>query len=107
MMMNQLNSPVLCMRFVFLLLFLGMLSPVAIHAQQQNVSGNVKEPNGKPLSEVSVRVKGTTRGTSTNASGNFTLQANKGETLLFSYLGYLGKEVVLSNQQVLNVVLSP
>ncbi|SEM07671.1 TonB-linked outer membrane protein, SusC/RagA family [bacterium A37T11] len=101
------NTRLNAFRLIFHTLFLVCIwLPAGLYAQQ-NYSGTVKESDGKPLSEVSVRVKGTNRGTSTNASGQFNIQATKGETLLFSYLGYLGKEIVLTNEKNLTVVLSP
>ncbi|MGK2863803.1 MAG: TonB-dependent receptor [Chitinophagaceae bacterium] len=54
----------------------------------KNVTGKVTNDKGEPLVGVSVTVKGTTRGTTTNSAGNFTIEAEVGELLDFSMVGY-------------------
>src|SRR6185503_12223443 len=54
----------------------------------KTITGKVNNDKGEPLQGVSVVVKGTTRGTTTNATGNFTIDAEAGETLDFSMVGY-------------------
>ena len=54
----------------------------------KTITGKVTNDKGEPLQGVSVVVKGTTRGTTTNATGNFTIDAEAGETLDFSMVGY-------------------
>ena len=65
---------------------------------QQTVKGVVKEKaTGEYLPGVSVVVKGTTRGSETDFDGNFTIEKVKtGDILVFRYLGYADKEVVIS-----------
>ncbi|MCE7056778.1 TonB-dependent receptor [Algoriphagus sp. AGSA1] len=69
------------------------------------VRGQVLDPTGLALPGVTVRIKNTTRGTTTNLDGEFTLQVNEGETLVFSFIGFVEKEVVVQNQTVINIVL--
>ncbi|MBO9684873.1 MAG: carboxypeptidase-like regulatory domain-containing protein, partial [Flavisolibacter sp.] len=57
------------------------------------VKGRITSTDGVALSGVSVLVKGTNRGTTTNANGEFTINVNRGETLVISYVGYLNQEV--------------
>jgi TonB-linked outer membrane protein, SusC/RagA family len=73
--------------------------------QQAIVSGIVRDSMGSPLEGVSVLVRGTSRGAATNNEGQFQIPAENGEVLLFSAIGYLSKEVVLSGQGPLEVVL--
>lgn len=75
---------------------------------QQTVKGVVKEQSsGEPLPGVSVVVKGTTRGTETDFDGNFTIERVKtGDVLVFRYLGYADKEVVIASNFNLTVELS-
>ncbi|MDG1037446.1 MAG: SusC/RagA family TonB-linked outer membrane protein [Polaribacter sp.] len=75
---------------------------------QQTVKGVVKEqPSGEPLPGVSVLVKGTSNGVQTDFDGNFTLEKVKtGDILLFQYLGYANKEVIIGTNFNLNVLLS-
>ncbi len=69
------------------------------------VRGQVLDPTGLALPGVTVRIKNTTRGTTTNLDGEFTLQVNEGETLVFSFIGFVEKEVVVQNQAVINIIL--
>ena len=87
---------------LLLLLFVGFCAT----AQTINVKGIVKDAKtGDPLPGVSIIVKGTTVGTETDFDGLYSLaKVNKGATLVFNYLGYAAKEVVV-NQQTVNVGL--
>nr|WP_298997578.1 TonB-dependent receptor [uncultured Allomuricauda sp.] len=55
--------------------------------QEKTISGNVTDQNGLPLPGVSVVVVGTTSGTQTDFDGNYTVSANEGQVLRYSYLG--------------------
>ena len=68
------------------------------------VSGVVKDADGEPLIGVTVRVKGTQRGTVTDINGNYSIQASKNQTLVFSYVGYKATEVSAANAA--NVVMN-
>ena len=60
-----------------------------VFAQSRKITGTVTGANdGGPLPGVSVTIKGTTRGVSTNADGKFTITASTGETLQFTFIGY-------------------
>ncbi len=78
-------------------------------AQQREISGRVTTADdGSALPGVSVVVKGTTVGTSTDASGNYRLSvAPNASVLVFSFLGYETREVPLSGQTTVNVTLAP
>ncbi|MEO6682530.1 MAG: SusC/RagA family TonB-linked outer membrane protein, partial [Ginsengibacter sp.] len=69
------------------------------------ISGIVKDQAGHPLEGVSVLIKGTTRGTSTNASCHFSIDANQGEVLEFSIVGYQKRSITLGASTNLNVIL--
>ncbi|WP_373515365.1 SusC/RagA family TonB-linked outer membrane protein [Persicitalea sp.] len=71
------------------------------------IQGTVTGENGETLPGVSVLIKGTQRGTVTDATGSFQLDApSTSSVLVFSFVGYLTKEVTVGNQTTLNVVLS-
>jgi len=71
------------------------------------VSGRVTQTNGEGLPGVTVVVKGTTVGASTDVNGNFSLNAPEGSTLVFSYVGYVRQEVpVKGASTALNVTLA-
>lgn len=71
---------------------------------QQIITGNVVDSNGLPIPGVSVYIKDTNRGTSTDEKGNFTITANSGESIVFSYLGFITQEkTVTSDTRVLTI----
>lgn len=71
------------------------------------VSGTVTDgATGKPLPGVSVQVKGTSTGTATDEKGHYSLNAPDNAVLVFSYLGYVKKEMPVAGQSTLNAVLS-
>ena len=57
-------------------------------AQTGVVKGTVKDTKGNPLPGVTVQVKGTSKSTSTSADGNFSINADKGSVLKFSFIGF-------------------
>jgi TonB-linked SusC/RagA family outer membrane protein len=71
-----------------------------------NIAGKVTDSERLALSGVSVSVKGTTTGTSTDIDGQYTLKAPKGSVLLFSYIGYSPQEVKVENQSRIDIMLS-
>ena len=75
--------------------------------QDIQVTGKVSGENGEPLSAVSVTLKGSTRGTATDAGGNFTITVPADGTLLITYVGYLTLEVKVNNQSQVNIQLKP
>ena len=78
------------------------------NAQSSRFTGKVSSSeNNAPLADVSVSVKGTSTGTSTNQNGEFTVSAAPGATLIFSYVGYESKEVVATKNNNINVSLTP
>ena len=72
---------------------------------QNTVNGKVVDVAGEPLIGVNVIEKGTTNGTVTNVDGEFTINADRGSTLVFSYIGFTTSEVVVTGN-VLNVQLT-
>lgn len=60
---------------------------------------------GEPLIGVTVLVKGGSQGSVTDLEGKFTLVANVGDVLQFSYIGYVSQEVKLKDLKLLRVVL--
>ncbi len=70
-----------------------------------NIQGTVKDAQGQPLVGVSVIVKGTNKGTGTDANGHFSIDANAGNVLEFSIVGYSKKSVVVGSNNNLNVQL--
>ncbi|WP_255535206.1 SusC/RagA family TonB-linked outer membrane protein [Cellulophaga sp. E16_2] len=71
----------------------------------QNVAGTVKDENGEPLPGVTVLVLGSSNGTTSDFDGNFTIESIEGDILRFSYLGMKTKEVSVSSDKQMNIVL--
>jgi len=69
------------------------------------ITGSVKDAQGNPLAGVSVIVKGTKKGTSTNTNGSFSIDANVGDVLEFTIVGYQKKSVVVGQSNNLSVVM--
>ncbi|MBX3255116.1 MAG: TonB-dependent receptor [Chitinophagaceae bacterium] len=70
------------------------------------VTGSVKNEQGNPLANASVKLKGSNRGTTADANGNFRLQVpDAGSILIISFIGYETREVAVRDGGVLNVVL--
>ncbi len=72
---------------------------------QELFAGTIRDSLGNPLEGVSVLVRGTSRGTATDANGQFQVQASAGEVLVFRALGFLTQELTLGSQHTVNVVL--
>ncbi len=88
-------------------MFLMLCIPLYMSAQVMNITGKVTdEENGTPLPGVTVIARGTTLGTVTDFDGNYTISVSPGATIVFSYIGYTSKEVVVGDQTEINVVLS-
>jgi TonB-linked SusC/RagA family outer membrane protein len=85
---------------VFLVFFLFSFS-----FSFSQIKGKVSDENGEGLTGVSVAVKGTTKGTQTDANGNFTVDASLGNVLVFSFVGFEPKEISVLNNQDINVSL--
>ncbi len=89
-------------------MIVAMLLMVAIPAigfAQKAISGTVTDELGEPLIGVSVTVKGTSVGVSTDLDGKYTVQAREGQTINFSYVGMDPVAVKVGNQSVINVTM--
>jgi TonB-linked SusC/RagA family outer membrane protein len=94
----------LCMLFFGIALFYT----APLMAQTKVVSGviSTQGDNTTLLRDVTVRVKGTRLATSSNQDGRFSIQASKGQVLVFSSIGYETKEVTVGNNDEVNVSLT-
>lgn len=99
------KSKILSPNGKFLLLYLvGILMAAQSFAQSITVNGVVKDKTGESVIGANVLIKGTTNGTITDFDGNFTLQANKNDILVISFIGYQSQELPVSSQ--MNIILS-
>ena len=72
---------------------------------QSTVNGVVIDATGLPLPGVSVTVKGSATGTTTDLNGHFTLNAPRSATLVLSYIGMITQEVKVNSRSMINVTL--
>ncbi len=93
------------LRLLVVCLSLFMLGQSQLIAQQLQLSGQVKDNTGEVLPGVTVVKKGTTSGIITDLYGNFTIKANQGEILEFSFVGMEKKEVTVSSSSFLQVTM--
>ncbi len=92
-------------RIVFVA-FLALMAGTTTYAQTGTVQGTVSDPDGEPLIGVSVRIKDANAGVVTDIDGNYTIRANNGQTLVFSYVGFLTHEAKVTGP-TMNVTLDP
>lgn len=86
-----------------------LLVPAVAMAQQVTVRGKVTDAsNGEGIPGANVVVKGTTTGTITDVSGNYSLTApSANSTLVFTFIGYTTQELAVGNRTEVNVALQP
>jgi TonB-linked SusC/RagA family outer membrane protein len=74
----------------------------------RNISGKITDERAIPLPGVSIVVKGTKTGTSTNTNGEFQLSIPDGDvTLIFSYVGYMAEEVTVGTRSSIDFSMKP
>lgn len=78
------------LHYVMGLLF--MLSASIGFAQEKTITGNVQDSGGLPLPGVNILVKGTATGTQSDFDGNYSIKTSVGQTLIFSYIGFVTQE---------------
>lgn len=84
---------------------LSLLLFFSLHAISQTVIGKVTDANGKALANVSVMEKGTNNGTSTNATGQYSISSLPNAVLSFSSVGFISQEIKVSGRADVDVVL--
>jgi|WetSurMetagenome_2_1015567.scaffolds.fasta_scaffold00198_27 TonB-linked SusC/RagA family outer membrane protein len=72
----------------------GNLIVITPVSQQKVVTGVVLDETGSPLPSVIIKVRGTNKATASDIDGRFKIDANPGDTLMFTFVGYTPKEMV-------------
>ncbi|MDV7185991.1 TonB-dependent receptor [Lutibacter sp. TH_r2] len=88
-----------------LILAILLFVTVTFYAQSYQVSGLVTDSSNQPLPGVTVTIEGTSRGTSTDFDGRYTIKVESSENLIFSYVGYNEKKLEMDGTKIFNVVL--
>jgi TonB-linked SusC/RagA family outer membrane protein len=102
----RLNRILLVCLLLTPLIFTSSFAHGSVNKPAAGISGKVYDETGAALPGVSVVVKGTTTGTTTNASGEYTVNtpASTG-TLIFSYVGFMSVEEPINGRSVINVTM--
>ncbi|MGX5819069.1 SusC/RagA family TonB-linked outer membrane protein [Chitinophaga lutea] len=93
-------------RSLLLFLFLLGIAGQSAYAQALITGKVISRQDGALLPGVTVRIKGTSTGTATKLDGAYSIQASQGQTLVFSFVGYLPREVQVGATNVINVDLN-
>ena len=93
-------------RLKITLFILTMLCCVQIYGQTPLISGKIIDISGQPIPGISVKVKGTAVGSSSDAKGVFSIKSGNPATLVFSGIGYTTKEFAYSGQSNITITLS-
>lgn len=89
-----------------IVLMLCLLICTQMKASAAVVTGKVTGDGNQPLAGVSIQVKNTSRGTTTDAQGNFSIEVAATDVLVISYVGYATQEITVGNRTVVNVLLA-
>lgn len=72
------------------------------------ISGTViSSEDGEPIPGVSILIKGTSIGTTTDLNGNYNIEASEGDVLQYSFIGYIKQERTVGNQTTIDITLEP
>jgi TonB-linked SusC/RagA family outer membrane protein len=82
-----------------------MLFGIQVQGQDLTVTGKVTAEDGSTLPGVSIALKGTTRGTTSNSEGNYSIEVSNNATLTFSFIGFESQDVEVGGRSVINITL--
>ncbi|MDW7691840.1 TonB-dependent receptor [Flammeovirgaceae bacterium SG7u.111] len=100
------NRKYFLVAFAFILCFLVNDNTLFAQTSKTLIKGVVTSSDeNEPLPGVSILVKGTSNGTTTNIDGEYNLEVPENATLVYSYIGFLDQEVVVSSQTTIDIVL--
>merc|ERR1712093_348843 len=88
-----------------LTLLLALIAHVSF-AQEKTISGTVTDEEGLPLPGVTVLIKGTNTGTQTDFDGNYSVSADQGDILVFSFIGMETAEYTVKNIDTIDVTMT-
>jgi TonB-linked SusC/RagA family outer membrane protein len=90
---------------LYLLLAL-MILPLVVFSQGR-ITGKIYDESGTTLPGVSITVQGTLRGTTTDTDGNYSIEVNPTEVIVFSMVGMVSQSILVGSQTMINVTLLP
>ena len=90
-----------------IILLISILLCNMLHAQVVHITGTVTDTGNETLPGVSVMIKGTKNGTVTDINGQYSIKAQKGNILEFTYIGMVKQSVTVGKQNVIDIQLAP
>lgn len=81
------------------------LTKLDVNELQSAITGTITDSDGVPLPGANVVIKGTTTGTAADFDGNYSIEANEGDVLVFTYTGYNSAERTVSGSSSIDVTL--
>lgn len=100
-----LRSLIVTVTLFFQIQFSFALPLIGANLILQQLKGKVVDENGQGLPGVSILIKGTTKGVLTNITGDFAIDAQKDNMLVFSFVGYKTKEIKYNDEKELTITL--
>ncbi|GAA3915562.1 SusC/RagA family TonB-linked outer membrane protein [Chitinophaga oryziterrae] len=89
-----------------LIWLLAVIGAIHVTAQTRNITGKVTDgKDNSPLPGVTVVIKGSNKGVLTKGDGTYTVSAQEGETLVYSFIGYISKQAPVTGNSVINISL--
>lgn len=79
---------------------LALFTVLGVFAQTRTISGVVTDENSQPLGGVTVAIKDTNRGTSTDFDGTYSIDAEFGQILVFTFVGFDAREVMIDQEEI-------
>lgn len=89
-------------KFLLVLLF-SVFGLATAFAQQRTITGTVTDDEGEALIGATVLIQGTSTGVVTDIDGKYSIQAESGQTLVFSYTGFVSQEIEVGASNVIDV----
>ena len=99
------NTTWLLRKQTFLIVISFMFTSLQLLAQVKTVTGTVHDDKGQPVSGASIMLKGTTKGSTTDAAGSFSIQAPDNATLTVSFVGFATQEIDVKGRSSVDVKL--
>ena len=84
-------------------LAISLIISVLVNAQERTIKGKVTDETGSTLPGVNISVKGKTKGTSCDLNGKYSIQVQSTDILIFSFVGYVSREIKIGKSDILNV----
>ncbi|WP_299431283.1 SusC/RagA family TonB-linked outer membrane protein [uncultured Maribacter sp.] len=86
------------------IIFIGFIMQISF-AQEKTISGTIFDQDGIPLPGVNILIEGTPKGTQSDFDGNYSINGNQGQTILFSYLGQKEIRIIIKTQTTINITM--